>query len=233
MVTENSFRSTSTFAAASPSPAGSASPFLWSAGGLRRIARGRRRVGCRGNAEVGHHAFHGDHDHDQAEDQDLAQHRSLGRRGRTAASSFFGGGDVLAMVSLVGFSGRSLNSKLSFLSMPGAVRKKSLLLRFPGRPFIPFVTFLWLMAFRARQPMAWPDACPARCRWLTCLRRCAVGRHQVLRLLVDHGPPQHLVHRLGHHQPLAGRERDERVGPGLDVLDQLGVEDERFASQVG
>jgi hypothetical protein len=48
----------------------------------------------------------------------------------------------------------------------------------------------------------------------------------VLRLLVPDGAAEDFIHRFGHDKPLARRQSDERIGPLLDVLNQLSVEDE-------
>ena len=55
----------------------------------------------------------------------------------------------------------------------------------------------------------------------------------MLRLLVNHGPPHDLIQRFGHDHAITAHKRDMRVGSRLDVLDQVGVEHEGFATQTG
>ena len=55
----------------------------------------------------------------------------------------------------------------------------------------------------------------------------------MLRLLVVERPPQNLVGWFCDHQPVAGCKRQVRVGTAFDVLDQLGIEQERFAIESG
>src|SRR5687768_12415949 len=50
--------------------------------------------------------------------------------------------------------------------------------------------------------------------------------NQMLGLLIPDCPLHNLVHLFQHHQTFTGRQSDEGVWMGLDVSDELGIENE-------
>jgi hypothetical protein len=54
---------------------------------------------------------------------------------------------------------------------------------------------------------------------------------EVFGLLVDYCTAKDFVHRFYDNHPLARSERDERIGTSFNVLNQIGVQKERFAAE--